>query len=248
MLRNLQKDFQRATLKTGRLTAIPGVVSDRIAASDRLDIYRNNVLSSLVDVLAAAYPACKRLIGKGNFAVIATEFAIAHPPKEPQLLAYGARFSEFISGHGEAIGEYPFLSDLARLEWARNDAYFAANADTITATYLETIPQENYPSLKFELHPSVTIIRSEFPIHHFWGLSRLRRPWSEGREIVLVYRKQMMVYADDIGPGMAGLIEAFADGRPLEAAAEAAFEADAAFDLQTALTTVLGNGIFSKIT
>src|SRR5258706_11424995 len=125
-LRDLQIHFRKAVLGADdgalrEFVRAPGPIADRI------DVYRNTVQSSLTEVLASAFPVTQRIVGDRFFAGLARAFIAAHPPRRPHLSTYGDGFSAFIAA-SDIEQQLSYLPDVARLEWARGEAYFAADA------------------------------------------------------------------------------------------------------------------------
>lgn len=235
-LRELQADFAGAML-TGRSppALVDAICAAGIAAGQRLGVYRANVVLSLRRLLESTFPASRRLLGELRFARLADGFVRRSPPERPQLLAYGADFPGFLAQ------SEPLVADVARLEWAREEAFHAADAAPLAAAAVAAIPPGRYPSLCFEPHPSLRLIRSPGPVHSLWlGLSG-----AAGPEQVLVVRPEMTVVTRPLLPADLALLEALLAGRPLEAAAAAAIAVDADFDLRAALADHLRGGSFA---
>jgi len=94
----------------------------------RFAIYRNNVVASLIDALAATFPVTRELVGTEFFASMAREFVISRPPRSPILTLYGVEspgFEVFIESFQPARS-VPYLADMARLEATRIVLYHAA--------------------------------------------------------------------------------------------------------------------------
>ena len=66
------------------------------AAVKRYNVYRNNVTVSLIDALAAVYPAVQRITGVEFFRAMARSHIRATPPNSPLLFEYGREFPVFI--------------------------------------------------------------------------------------------------------------------------------------------------------
>ncbi len=249
-LREVQAAFARGVLDPAQIGAIAvGVIGAGIAPERRLGVYRNNVLSSLGGVLEGNFPASRRRLGPERFAALAERFIRAEPPARPQLSGYGAGFPDFLERSGEAA-RLPWLGDVARLEWAREEAYYAADAEPLAPTTLASIPAGRYPGLRFEPHLSLRLIRSAGPVHSLWraaldGPIGDTTPGSGRPEQVLVVRPGMTVTTRPIALADLLLVEALADGLPLSDAAARAQRADARFDLQAALALHLAGGSFA---
>ncbi len=251
-LREVQASFARAVVDPALVGGIAGrIVGAGIAPERRLGVYRNTVLASLARVLEGCFPATRRRLGPERFAGLARDFIRAEPPARPQLTAYGAAFAGFLDRSVEDRA-LPWLGDVARLEWAREEAYYAADAKPLALTTLASIPVERYAELCFEVHPSLRLVRSAGPVYSLWraALDDLAevsaRADSSGRaEQVLVVRPELTVTTRPIAIADLLLMEALADGLPLARAAERAHSEDAGFDLQAALALHLKGGSFA---
>jgi hypothetical protein len=249
MLRELQESFALALLEKGA-AAPAGVVSDRLSAEDRFSAYRTNVVGSLVNVLAAAFPATLRLAGEDNFRYAAQRFVRAHPPRQARLLAYGAEFPLWLRLFRPAQRK-PWLAELARLEWARNEALFAADAEPIRAEALAGIAADAIPNLRFTLLPSVRVIAASWPVHALWQQAQDEKPLADPPEKraqqVLVLRPGLSVKQLPLEPADAALLEALHAGETFATAAEAALAAAADCDLQQLLLGHLVRDTFAAV-
>ena len=72
------------------------------AAVKRYNVYRNNVTVSLIDALAAVYPAVQRITGVEFFRAMARFHVRATPPTSPLLFEYGRDFPAFIEAYEHA--------------------------------------------------------------------------------------------------------------------------------------------------
>ncbi|MCY3827577.1 MAG: DNA-binding domain-containing protein [Rhodospirillaceae bacterium] len=251
MLPDLQAAFRAGTI--GRDAAAAAALSaGGMQNGHRFGIYRNNIFKSLTGVLEAAFPTIRNLVGGENFAVLAHRFIAAHPPRQPQLYAYGGDFAAFLAGFAPAVGELPFLPDLARVEWAVNEAYFEADAEPLTAGHLAGLAPERYAGLRLGLHPTVRLVASDWPVWDLWGLEALPDPSQNpgppekqgGAQRVLVRRPEKKVDVVMLTPGDFAFVGALADGDTLGAAATAAAGAEAEFDLSACLAGHLSGGTF----
>ncbi len=109
------------------------------AAIKRYNVYRNNVTVSLIEALAAIYPAVQRITGVEFFRAMARSHIRATPPTSPLLFEYGRDFPAFIEQY-EYARSMPWLADTARVERAWLDAYHAADAGPLSAAMLGRMP------------------------------------------------------------------------------------------------------------
>lgn len=210
----------------------------------RFQVYRNNVIVGLVDALADTYGVTRELVGEEFFRAMARLYAYARPPGSPVLAFYGADFPDFIAHFPPAAG-LPYLADVARLEYRRVIAYHAADIPGIGADAVATAlgDEAALPRLEIALHPSLSVLASEFAIVSLWaahqGLLTLAEVVPESPEAALVLRHELTVEVIRIAPAAARFIEALRAGHPLGAAAGAALATDAGFDLGGSLGLLL---------
>src|SRR5271163_140419 len=145
------------------------------AAVKRYNIYRNNVTVSLIDALAAIFPATKRITGVEFFRAMARFHIRATPPTSPLLFEYGRDFPGFIERY-EYAQSMPWLADIARLERAWLDAYHAADRQTLTSGALAAIPSDRLADAIFIPHPATRILRSNFAAVSIFAANRTEAP------------------------------------------------------------------------
>src|SRR5262245_28084906 len=114
-----------AQLRFATRLAAPG----REPESDdaRFAIYRANQRANYRNALAATYPVVKRLTGATFFDAAIDAFVAAHPPVSGDLNDYGERLGGFLGRYAPAV-DLPYLPDVARLEWAIDEANRADDA------------------------------------------------------------------------------------------------------------------------
>jgi hypothetical protein len=62
-----------------------------------------------------------------------------------------------------------YLADVARLEWAVNRALHAPDAQPLDASTLATVAPSDHERVCFVALPSVSMLRSSFPVDAIWG-------------------------------------------------------------------------------
>jgi Putative DNA-binding domain len=179
------------------------------------------------DALADNYPVVRALVGEEAFAACSAGYAETNPPSDPRLCMYGEQFGAFLCGYVPFV-ELPWLAGVARLEWLRVEALFAADAlplDPSSATDQISV------DTRLRLHPAVRMLAYDAPVASLW-LAHQPSATSEAiqqvewrPEIALVTRPAVRVIVRVADPGTAAFLSACARGEPLGEAARAADEA-----------------------
>ena len=245
-LSETQSTFARAVLDADR--SVPGDVRSHLRPrpKKRFGVYRNNIYASLIDVLQGRFPVVARLLGEEFFRAMARVYVENHPPVSPMLMKYGVSFAEFLDGF-EPVDDVPYIGDVARLEWAWNEAYHAADRAPVGPAEMQGMAPESAESLTFELHPSLRIVRSKYPVITIWtanseGGEPDRIDAGAGGENALVIRPELSVEVRALPAGGADFIEALVAGAALADAATTALQTAEEFDLQTNLVGLLESG------
>jgi hypothetical protein len=220
------------------------------ASAKRYGVYRNNVTVSLIDALAAAFPATERITGPGFFRAMARFHVRATPPTSPLLFEYGRDFPDFIAGY-EHAQSMPWLPDVARIERAWLDAYHAADSVPLPAEALRSIAAERLPCIAFLPHPATRVVRSRHPAVTIFAANRSEAPvgriTATGPEDALVTRPVLEVTVRHLPPGGATFISRLMAGDALGLAAEAALADSAGFDLAASIKGMIEAGAFTGI-
>ncbi|MBN3759459.1 DNA-binding domain-containing protein [Burkholderia sp. Ac-20365] len=230
-----QKHFASALLDPGMRVPAGLVGPDLQPGEKRFNVYRNNVVTGLVDALKAAFPAVRRIVGDEFFAAMARIYAAHEPPESPVMLDYGETFSDFIAAFGPA-SSVPYLSDVARLERAWTQAYHAAEASAVDHALLARIEPDDLPHLRLTLHPSARVIRSRFPVVQIWSMNidggdTSAVDFTIGGEDALVLRPHAEVEIRTLPVGAAAFINAIAANQTMTEATTRALDENAGFDL-----------------
>lgn len=209
----------------------------------RLAVYRNNVVSSLIDALADTFDVTQQLVGRDFFRVMAAAFVRRSPPRSRILAHYGDDFPAFIAGFSPAA-TLPYLPDLARLECARMQACHAADAAPIAEAALAQALAEPaaLAGLQLVWQPSLRLIESPFAVVSLWAAHQADGELAsidvDPAEQAVVLRDGLDVLVLPCDAGTARLVALTSAGLPFGPAAAAA-AADPGFDLGAALSRLL---------
>jgi len=159
VLREIQRRFMQGILHGESVAGLlpPAAVS----------IYANNARVNFTQTLKLTYPAIWRLVGEDYFRQCAHAFQQSHPSASGDLQHVGRDFPDFLRTlHG--AGEFTYLADVARLEWAYQEALIEAEFGALDLTRLMQVAPQDYLQLQFHLQPSVRLLASAFPILAIW--------------------------------------------------------------------------------
>jgi hypothetical protein len=231
MLLELQRDFRRHLLGGRAPSLAAAVLADGLSAQARLQVYRNHVTLSLCEALRTTFPITQRLVGDEFFAGIAGQFIAAHPPLSPCLAEFGDEFPNFIAVFPPAAA-LPYLPDVARLEWALNEAWHSSVEPALDAAAVAAIDPADLAGSSLVLQPSLRLLTSVWPVEAIW---RANQPGQDGSGIdlaaggceLLVWREGDDAVFRSIAPEAAAFVRLLLAGEVLHAAFALAGAAEA---------------------
>ncbi len=220
-----------------------------------LALYARTIRTNYRRALSATFGVVKRVVGEAFFHAAADAYAARHPSTSGDLGDFGDRFGEFLATY-EPARDLAYLADLARLEWALDEATRAASpmappADVLAS--LARVPGEALAAVRFVLAPSCRFVASADPVLRIW---RVHQPdhegemtvdWDAGGERVLLRRDADGVALEALPPGEWAWLEALGRGESLGAALESATAAQEAFDVGAALRRRIADGTIAGL-
>jgi putative oxidoreductase len=194
-----------------------GIVAGAISPAARIDIYRRNVFGNYRKALATTFPVVRQLVGAAFFNAAADTYVRAHPSTRGDVNRYGDDLAGFLATY-EPARMLVYLPDIARLEWAIDQAAIAADAPPFDLAALAALPERAHAGLRLCARirrRAVRRIALSDPAHlagQPGGLSKVR-PRSicaRAADSLLVVRGECGVDLERLKPGEAALLDAAA--------------------------------------
>jgi hypothetical protein len=185
-------------------------------AQERLDIYANMYFYRLLDALKADYPKILALIGDVAFHNLVTDYVLHYPSENPSLRYLGERFPAFIKT-SERAKAWPYLYDLAVLEWARNTVFDVEDMRPMTREEMSAFPPEEWVSLVLKPIEALEIISLSAPVHRVWLAIEKKEEIPEieaGLTSIVVWRWGHQVYHRPLAPKEASALALLKEGAP----------------------------------
>ena len=218
-------------------------------ADGRIAIYRNTVFANYRSALGASYRVVRQLVGMPFFHAAVDAYVQANPSAGGDLNVYGGSFGDYLATYLHAAN-LPYLPDVARLEWAIDEAGRAADLDGTPEALLAAlgaVPAERITAQRFTLDPTCRFVASAYPVLRIWQVHQsgfegdIAVPFGAATDRLLVRREAGAVVIVRLAPGDFALLRALADGDDLGAALDTALAVDPTFDLGTALHACVAN-------
>ena len=185
-----------------------------LPAADRVAIYGNMYASRLVEALRETFPNLARFLGEERFAALGEAYLAGFPSEHHDVGRVGRRVAEFLRAHPDP--ERPDLADLAELEWARNEVFFAPDSGAVGAEALA----EAGALARLTLAPSLQVVATEHDAAEPWKRIDAGEPVDPAVRMpssLAVWRRGFDVFHCALSVEEASALQAAREGGTLEA-------------------------------
>ena len=136
---------------TSELDALPSLlVKSHFSPEQLINIYRNNFVISLRELLEQLFPVTQALVGNEYFTQTSRQFINDCPLKEPHLNHYGGTFVSFLEGL-KTLEHMPFVAQMAELEWHLDRISHIYHEPNFDFDGLAKIGEDQYLNIHFIL-------------------------------------------------------------------------------------------------
>lgn len=253
-LRSIQERCYRAFLLGDAKPLVPELMSREIPAPISVQVYQNNARETYRKALEASYPVIERLVGEDCFRGLAHKYMRDYPSTSGDLQAFGVTMPSFLLElYGDS--EFAYLPDVARLEWAVEEAQLNQEGEPLDLDALSRVEPERHADVRFHRSASARLISSPYPILSIWETNQPDQDaevdLSSGAEHVVVRRHAGNIELNLIDSSSASLATHLDDGKTLAEATEALDSESAEdpnFDLAASLQQLTSTGLLSEFT
>jgi hypothetical protein len=231
------------------MDALLGVETDFPNATPaQLNVYRRNVRGNFVDALRSTFPAVWRLVGDDYFRQIARRFQDLRPSRSGDLTAVGEFFPSYLRDLHDA-DQFSYLADVARFEWLIEESLRAAEHAPLDLAKLSAVAVECYERLHFDLHPTLRLFESRYPVLSIWeaNVGSDAEPdvidLGSGADCLAIMRPRLQLKFHRLTRGEACFLRALQEGATIADAIEAAEASSVEFNASAALHRFVAAGV-----
>lgn len=161
-----------------------------LSREDRLSIYAHAYFQRLVDVVTSDFPTMAKVLGEEDFRELVADYLVQHPSTTPNAAEVAGHLPGFVKAH-RFCHRYPFLADLARLEWSLVEAFHADELPAFDATLLSSIGEEAWEHVTFKLDRALNLLELEWPVEQLWYAETAAPPdFAPSRTYLAIFRAE----------------------------------------------------------
>lgn len=191
--------------------------------ADAVGIYSGGYPARIREALLDTYPAVAAVVGEEAFTDLALTMIEMTPPDSKNLNDAGRALPPLLASAlagSDVVRRYPFLADLALLEWRIVEAFHAAVGEPADFSAAAGWTPAQWEATRLRFQAGTAVVRSKWPIQEIW--SRRERPpaeiaayFGEKSETLLVRRRGLEVRIDVLEDGEAAALEMLMAGASL---------------------------------
>lgn len=205
--------------------------NERLSPAAQLEIYRRQFWLRHTSVLVEHFPGLSRILGQQAWEPLAESYLEEHGRDVVSLDDLGSAMAEHLLARPE-IPHQKMCVDMARLEWAYQVAFAAADDAPISAKKVAGIPPEHWSEAILSLASSVQLLALRYPVASLRRAFRSDPPCShrddfpeERPHYLVVYRREGELWDKEVSLPAFLLLEQLKTQVPLAAACEAVVRA-----------------------
>ncbi len=180
--------------------------ADRRSAVARLAVYTDGYPARVREALEESFPATARVVGAYPFTELAERYSRRVPLRSFNLNDAGRYLSRFLQSDSLAV-RFPFLPDLAELEWHMARAFHAPQAEPIDPAAVARWTPDQWEHVVLRFQPWLAVVASRWPIRRIWLAAQRTdaKPirFTARRSYALVRRAGFVVQCDTLSAGEA---------------------------------------------
>lgn len=166
-LTDLQDKFQCYLMSSDKQIEDLIVGTAKVPVETRLMIYGNAYRSRLLEVLESSYPILKAYLGDDDFYQLGNEYIDNFPSTFKSIRWFGDQLPDFLHNHHQFC-DYPYLSELAKIEWTMTLAFDAADSKVKTIEEMNNLAPDDWENLQIPFHSSVHLLNLHWNAFEIW--------------------------------------------------------------------------------
>jgi hypothetical protein len=208
----LQNKFQAHLLHAENAIQNEIVSTENVSTAIRLSVYSNAYRSRLYEALVSHYPALQIYLGGEQFEMLASDYIELNPSHYRSIRWFGDKVVDFLKDN-EPYNDFPYLAELARVEWEMTLVFDAQDGNCIALDTLSRIPPEAWADMRFATHPSLRMTSLMWNVVPVWQALLVEESPEEllkSEEPVkwIFWRKDLDNYYNALSPDEACALEA----------------------------------------
>lgn len=165
-----------AALLDGDESVLSALQDDPRRGSRRaLAIQSGSVRGIQSRALAETFPVLERLLGADSFGACTRRYLAENPSRSWSLIALGKALPDWLADFAP-LANWPYLPEVAQLEWAWHEVFHAANDPPQDWQQLATLDPDQQAALPLCLPTAARLLHTHYPVLDIWQANQPSEP------------------------------------------------------------------------
>lgn len=216
--------------------------NDRLSPAEQINIYRTQFWLRHTNVLIDDFPGLSTLLGQKAWEKVAESYLTEVAFDVFALRDLARQMPEHLAQMPD-VPHRELCIDMARLEWAYEDAFDAEDDGKLDLEKLQGLPPDAWATVRFSTSHSLRLLQVDFDVaalRRAWkaapGSINRENPASPSPQNLVIYRRQGTLFDKSLSLSAYLLLKRLHEGKPLILACEATIaeypEAETVFDAE----------------
>ncbi len=139
--------------------------------ADRLSIYAEAYFLRILESAKNDFPITFSILGDLNFQKMIADYLKVYPSRTSNIGEVGQHLPRFVRHYYKAF-DFEMLPDVVDLDWAAIQSFYSKEMQPLNLNELATWTEEQWEKVQFQIHPSVHLIQSKWPLDELRSQSR----------------------------------------------------------------------------
>jgi len=143
--------------------------SNTMTAKERLAIYRDMFQTRVIDSLIDDYPLTHQILEEEVFSSLCLSYIQRNPSRTYTLEKIGDNFAGFVAEQHSLLNSFPFVADLAQLEFALVKAFHADEPEVLTSNDMDPTAVDSWLMAKLSPVPSASLLCFAYDVNGLYS-------------------------------------------------------------------------------
>lgn len=197
--------------------------SDQLTPLECVSVYADMYFWRFIDIMAGEYPTVQHILGEELFKQVIKDYITHHPSTHYNLNRLSIKFPHYLLKEAGEIPHQPFVAAVATVERTMEDAFDDPHREKISPEAIQSIPGEQWVDIRLQFNPALYLLELEYPVNDYMTAVKENRhmdiPKAQKTHVV-VYRRDYMIWREDLDHEGYLLLSRLKDGESLGDALE----------------------------
>jgi hypothetical protein len=191
------------------------VAAGSLSPEEGFAVYQRAYIARLTEALGDTYESVWKVLGDSIFFDVCEKFIVAHGSQAYNLSDYSVKFIDYLISQSASV-EFPFLSDLAHLNWLHKEVFHRPQETGLSGNALMALLEKDQGrAMTIE---AFELFKSEYCVFDIWKALKENTTPPESflqKQFMVLYKSDHQVYVKQLTERQYKSFESIRMGLPI---------------------------------